>query len=70
MDARPAEINVGGMHYEEGKRKLLPYLYVDEEDVLYLRRLIERGISVRAQDVPGAASHDLRDLLGNPEDQA
>lgn len=69
MGARPAAINVGGMHFEEGKRRVLPYLFVDEDDVLYLRSLIESGISVRAQDVPGAESRDLRELLRSVEER-
>lgn len=56
-------VNVGGMHYEDGKKELLPYLFVDERDESALRRLIEMGLEVEAQDVPGGKRHSLVSLL-------
>ncbi len=64
MGPRPDRVNVGGMHFEEGKRKLLPYVFVDDEDVAAFRRLMERGIAVEAQEVPGGKRHDLGAILG------
>lgn len=63
LGARPKSITVGGMHYREGKRKLLPYLFVDDADLRALRRLLERGVKLVAQDVPGAKRHDLAALI-------
>jgi mannose/fructose/N-acetylgalactosamine-specific phosphotransferase system component IIB len=56
-------VNVGGMHYVEGKRELLPYLFVDDRDESALRRLIELGLKVEAQDVPGGKRHSVATLL-------
>lgn len=56
-------INVGGMHFELGKRRLLPYLFVDDQDESALLRLLELGLRVEAQDVPGGRSYDLATLL-------
>jgi mannose/fructose/N-acetylgalactosamine-specific phosphotransferase system component IIB len=58
-----SEINVGGMHFAEGKRRLLHYVYVDDADVRTLRKLSSTGMSLTAQDVPGNPSYDLRKLL-------
>jgi mannose/fructose/N-acetylgalactosamine-specific phosphotransferase system component IIB len=66
MGARFAEVNIGGMHYEEGRRMLLPYVYVGEHDVRALRRLLDWGVDVTAQDVPGSKRHDIRSLLDEP----
>ena len=63
MGARPDAVNVGGMHFAEGKRRLLPYLFVDDEDVRALRRLMDWGVTVEAQDLPGGGRHDLGALL-------
>jgi mannose/fructose/N-acetylgalactosamine-specific phosphotransferase system component IIB len=63
MGARPEWINVGGMHFEEGKRRLLPYLFVDEADTRVLKRLMECGVALVAQDVPGGRRHDLAALI-------
>lgn len=63
MGAMTETVNVGGMHFEQGKRRLLPYLYVNERDEIALRRLLGLGVKIEAQDVPGGKSHDLAALL-------
>lgn len=57
------EANIGGMHYAEGKREILPYLYVDEEDVSAMREIMAGGTKLEARDVPQAQSQDLAVLL-------
>jgi len=53
------EVNVGGMHHSEGKREVLPYVYVDDADVEALERLARGGTRLEARDVPQARSVDL-----------
>jgi mannose/fructose/N-acetylgalactosamine-specific phosphotransferase system component IIB len=67
MGAPFKEINIGGMHYEEGRLELLPYVYVGDHDVHSLRRLLDMGLVVVAQDVPGNERHDVRLLLDKTE---
>ena len=50
LDCR--EINIGGMHYVPGKRKLMDALAVDDEDLAALKELAARGIKVNVQTVP------------------
>jgi len=57
------DANIGGMHYADGKRELLPYLYVDEEDVAAMREIMAGGTKLEARDVPQAQSQDLAVLL-------
>ena len=64
LGAVVSAVNVGGMHFEEGKRQLLPYLCVNDLDESALRRLLELGVRVEAQDVPGGRCYDLAALLG------
>ena len=45
-------INLGGMHYVPGKRKLRDVLAVDDTDVAALRDLLGRGITIDIQTVP------------------
>ncbi len=56
-------INVGGMHFGEGKCRLLPYVYVDRKDVDTLRQISSKGVKLTALDVPGNPSHDVIKLL-------
>ena len=58
------EANVGGMHHAPGKRELLPYVYVDDEDVDAMREIVGLGIRLEARDVPQATSIDVGKLLG------
>ena len=46
-------VNVGNMHYSEGKRQISKKVYVDDEDLEDLRYLESKGIDVFIQDVPG-----------------
>jgi mannose/fructose/N-acetylgalactosamine-specific phosphotransferase system component IIB len=45
-------INIGGMHYMPGKRKLMDVLAVDDEDLAALKELAANGIKVNVQTVP------------------
>ncbi len=45
-------INIGGMHFMPGKRKLIDVLAVDDADVDALRAITARGIKVEVQAVP------------------
>jgi len=56
-------VNVGGLGHERGKTRILPFFYAGEEDIAALRRLIDLGIAVVAQDVPGGSKADVRSLL-------
>ena len=56
-------INIGGLHYTAGKKGLLPYVYVSEQDVVALRAIMAKGIELECRDVPSAKRVDLRCLL-------
>ena len=47
------EVNVGNMHYADGKHQLTAKVYVDDQDREDLKYLASKGIHVYAQDVPG-----------------
>lgn len=46
-------VNVGNMHYAEGKRKLSKKVYVNDEDMEDLKYIQSKGVNVFIQDVPG-----------------
>lgn len=47
------DVNVGNMHYSDGKRAITKKVYVDDDDMADLNYLASKGINVYAQDVPG-----------------
>lgn len=46
-------VNVGNMHFSEGKRALTKKVYVNDKDMDDLKFLSSKGINVYIQDVPG-----------------
>lgn len=56
-------VNVGGVHDSEGRRQVLPYVYLSSEESDQLRALTERGVRVSAQDTPTARKIALGELL-------
>ena len=57
------EVNVGGIHFAEGKRAVLPYVYLDEGDREALLRLAALGVHLVAQDLPTNPSRRLEPML-------
>ena len=60
---RLEEVNIGGLHHREGAEELLPYVFLTDEDRGLLRELVKQGVTLRAQDVPGAASTVINPLV-------
>ncbi|HEX9020994.1 MAG TPA: PTS sugar transporter subunit IIB [Nitrospirota bacterium] len=57
-------LNIGGMHYVPGKRKLMDVLAVDENDLEALKEIAARGIKVLIQTVPTQRPLLLDKVLG------
>ncbi|MBN1884034.1 MAG: PTS sugar transporter subunit IIB [Candidatus Krumholzibacteriota bacterium] len=45
-------VNVGGLHYAEGKEKIMDDVYLDAEERRAMRELVKRGIRLEAQALP------------------
>ncbi|MFC1512269.1 PTS system mannose/fructose/N-acetylgalactosamine-transporter subunit IIB [Candidatus Latescibacterota bacterium] len=61
LDGAPLDmLNVGGMHSVKGKREVLDYLYLDDNDANYLKAMSEMGVSFDFRDVP---EHENVDVL-------
>jgi len=56
-------LNIGGMHYMAGKRKLLDVLAVDDPDIAALREIAEKGVKIAIQTVPTQRPIPLGDIL-------
>jgi len=57
------DINVGGLHYREGATELLPYVFVTEEDRVFLRELVKKNVTLTAQDIPGNSPQVINSLV-------
>lgn len=62
---RDARVNIGGIHYAPGRERVLPYVFLNDEERGELRELAADGAHITAQDLPGARKVDLEQLLGD-----
>jgi mannose/fructose/sorbose-specific phosphotransferase system IIB component len=58
-----ASVNVGGMHYKEGRIQILKAVSVDDKDVKALRTLLQEGILLEARPLPLDEPIDLKPYL-------
>ncbi len=56
-------LNIGGMHYGPGKRKLMDALAVNDDDLLALEEIAETGVKVAVQAVPTQRPTPLEKVL-------
>lgn len=61
---RVRKVNLGGIHFREGRKERLRYVYLTDEEAAKVRRLAECGIEITAQDVPTGRRVGLEELLG------
>jgi mannose/fructose/N-acetylgalactosamine-specific phosphotransferase system component IIB len=51
LDAK--EINVGGLHFREGRKQITENVWVDEAEKGLLRDIVKKGITLEARALPG-----------------
>lgn len=54
------DVNVGNMHFSDGKRALTKKVYVDDKDVADLKYIEAKGVNVFIQDTPGDIKHNIK----------
>ena len=58
-----AKVNLGGIHHGPGRKEVLTYLHLTEQDQEDLRAIAEAGVTVTARDLPDAHKVTLDSLL-------
>ena len=53
------EVNVGNMHFSQGKRQISKKVYVDDADMADLKFIQDSGVELYIQDVPGDAKERI-----------
>lgn len=56
-------INVGNMHYEEGKKQVSSTVSVDEQDIADFKKLDELGVELDLRRVPNERGQNIIELL-------
>lgn len=62
------QLNVGNMHYTEGKRQIAKTVSVNQEDICAFQGLKLSGVECFVQGVPTETAHDLWQLLSGVND--
>ncbi|MCY9873753.1 PTS N-acetylgalactosamine transporter subunit IIB [Vibrio barjaei] len=57
------KINIGNMHYKEGKKQIHDTVSVSEDDLNTFRQLIDLGIECTIQRNPSDVPIDIRDFI-------
>ncbi|GIP63568.1 PTS N-acetylgalactosamine transporter subunit IIB [Virgibacillus pantothenticus] len=56
-------INVGNMHYEEGKKQISSTVSVDDKDIEAFKKLADMGVTLDVRGVPNEKGQDIRALI-------
>jgi PTS system, mannose/fructose/sorbose family, IIB component len=57
------QVNVGNMHFAQGKERLTKKVYVDDEDKKVLTELADHGVEVFIQDVPEDKKQNIKGMF-------
>lgn len=57
------EVNIGNMHYHEGKKQLVKTVSVGEKDIDAFHRLRDKGVKCTIQNTPDANPVDIFTLI-------
>lgn len=55
------DVNVGNMHFSEGKRQISSKVYINDEDLADLQFIKKNNVNVFIQDVPGDQKESIPD---------
>lgn len=56
-------INIGNMHFKEGKKQIHKTVSVDEDDVACLKKLMSLGVDLYIQGIPTESEIDISKLI-------
>ena len=56
-------VNVGNLHFSEGKKQISPTESVDEEDIAAFKKMAELGVELDLRGVPSDKGRNLIELL-------
>lgn len=59
------KVNIGGMHYKQGKRRIAPYIFVDEDDIACFKKMDDMQIELEGKDVPTAPKIDIINAINS-----
>jgi mannose/fructose/N-acetylgalactosamine-specific phosphotransferase system component IIB len=59
----PKQVNLGGVHFAENRKKVLPYLFLSPSEIECIKSLQNKGICLYCQDIPTSKKYKTSDIL-------
>jgi mannose/fructose/N-acetylgalactosamine-specific phosphotransferase system component IIB len=60
---KATKLNIGGLHFEIGKRAFATYIFLSEEDVNFAKKIVALGVSLEGREIPGSPSIIIDNLI-------
>jgi mannose/fructose/N-acetylgalactosamine-specific phosphotransferase system component IIB len=57
------KVNVGGIHYQEGRREYLSYVYLSDAEITIFKELMNKGIQFECRDLPNSTTYNLKKII-------
>ncbi len=57
------KINIGGLHYTDGKKSFTSFIFLSDTEIQLARNLLTRGVILEGREIPGSPSINLADIL-------
>ncbi|MBL3531634.1 PTS N-acetylgalactosamine transporter subunit IIB [Clostridium botulinum] len=56
-------IDIGNMHFSDGKKQITKYTYMDDKDIADLKACADKGANVYVQEVPEDKKQSLEEVI-------
>lgn len=57
------KLNIGGLHYENGKKGFTSYIFLSDEDIKCAKEIINQGLTLEGREIPGSPSININNLI-------
>jgi len=64
MGVTLSRVNLGNLHHLRGGIEVAPSVFLNRDDMIVLRNLLDQGVRFDVQEVPNGKCCDLLDVLG------
>jgi mannose/fructose/N-acetylgalactosamine-specific phosphotransferase system component IIB len=58
-----AKLNIGGLHFETGKKAFATYIFLSQEDINFAEKIISLGVSLEGREIPGSPSININNFI-------
>jgi mannose/fructose/N-acetylgalactosamine-specific phosphotransferase system component IIB len=66
---RYGSLNLGGIHYAEGKKEIVSYIYLDKHDIDLIKEITASGAGIFVQDLPSNPEYGVDFILNKWKNQ-